>query len=756
MATNFIVINGGIPGQADVNISLNAVVSLTSSVSAATYEWVIVSQPEGAPQVNLDPYEITNPIVSTSPTCSLIPTKEGSYLIRLTLNAGEPDESVATTICAVRELQTGNRIPAPQETTEVNSDEGWAPGAVTKILQRVTRLSDSGIFVAQNDSGGALVPGNVVHMNGMALLGVGDNERYVPTVGKALATDLALVDGPLGVMVGNAAEDPGYISVADGGLCRVMVMGGLPAYAGAGTGGTAGDPIYVSNTGTLSLTAGDFVRQVGDVAKVISDGVYEIAISAGANSIPRGNAAGDLDGMYPDPTVVAIQGNAVAAPATPGHLAYYDGVTTGIKWGPVDLSYSDSVTGTLPAVKGGTGNALYPSAGGIVYGTADSKLDITGPGTAGYLLQSNGAGIPSWLQTVPVNNGGTNANSFTGNRLVATNAAGTALSSFDAGTSGYLLKSNGAGSAPSWIQTVPVTAGGTGSSLSTPIPQYGVVYASTTSAMSVTSAGSLPQALISGAGSGPPQFGALNLSNNTTTSGLLLVDRGGTGKNLYNQAQGGIVYIETDTNLSSGSSPSNFGQLLVSVNPGSGNYAPGWLLGQGSVGHVLRSAGAGAAPSFGQIQSTAFAQASIPYSALISVSSSQTVTGTYTNTTTSYTPMAQVVRALSIGAAYFDIMPQEDGTEFYNRVTTAANNTSANVYIKATITNTSGFSETYVQRFAMPTAHNNNQITGSITFPHWQFFAPINSTYTVTVWAAVGTAGDSFQASEYRLVVSQG
>lgn len=49
----------------------------------------------------------------------------------------------------------------------------------------------------------------------------------------------------------------------------------------------------------------------------------------------------------------------------------------------------------LPVASGGTGGSATPTAGGIVYGTGTVQA-VTTAGTSGQLLQSNGAGTPTW------------------------------------------------------------------------------------------------------------------------------------------------------------------------------------------------------------------------------------------------------------------------------------------------------------------------------------------------------------------------
>jgi hypothetical protein len=62
--------------------------------------------------------------------------------------------------------------------------------------------------------------------------------------------------------------------------------------------------------------------------------------------------------------------------------------------GQADLT--TAVTGTLPIANGGTNNgSLAVTAGGVVY-TDGSKLANVGAGTSGQVLKSNGASVPTW------------------------------------------------------------------------------------------------------------------------------------------------------------------------------------------------------------------------------------------------------------------------------------------------------------------------------------------------------------------------
>lgn len=60
------------------------------------------------------------------------------------------------------------------------------------------------------------------------------------------------------------------------------------------------------------------------------------------------------------------------------------------------LPLSTGVTGTLPIANGGTNSTATPTAGAVPYGTG-TAFAFTSAGTSGQLLKSNGASAPTWV-----------------------------------------------------------------------------------------------------------------------------------------------------------------------------------------------------------------------------------------------------------------------------------------------------------------------------------------------------------------------
>lgn len=240
-----------VPGS-NTNLPIDTIVQLDNQNSGGeiTYTWSILDQPPGAADA-LSSVSVQNPFFT--------PKKEGSYLIRLIVNQGLPTEQEDRVIAAIQQVKTLERIPAAGETTEADSSDGWAT-ATNSYLRRIdTLLGDPGVFVGVNASGGVLTRGDVCRATASSVIKTGlPGQEIVPGFSKALATALASVDEPLVVCDGAVSGAP---SVANGGLMKVRFLG---RYAG-NTGGVAavGDPIYVSDTGTMSLTPGTVKRKLG-------------------------------------------------------------------------------------------------------------------------------------------------------------------------------------------------------------------------------------------------------------------------------------------------------------------------------------------------------------------------------------------------------------------------------------------------------------------------------------------------------------
>ena len=111
----------GVPGS-NADLPINTLVQLNNVGigGEVTYAWSILDQPIGAADA------LSNPAI-VNPTITL--KKEGSYLIRLVVNAGLASEKIDTRVAAVKHLKTRLRVPAAGEKLEVDVVDGWATTA---------------------------------------------------------------------------------------------------------------------------------------------------------------------------------------------------------------------------------------------------------------------------------------------------------------------------------------------------------------------------------------------------------------------------------------------------------------------------------------------------------------------------------------------------------------------------------------------------------------------------------------------------
>ncbi len=127
---------------------------------------------------------------------------------------------------------------------------------------------------------------------------------------------------------------------------------------------------------------------------------------------------------------------ATTSAATPGYvLASLSGIPT---WAPTTTLAN--ISGTLGLTKGGTGNSLSASNGGIVYSDASVLQVLAGTATANKLLVSGASGAPSWsTPTFP------NASATARKIIVSDGTNWTASTETYAtpGTSGNIMQSDG-------------------------------------------------------------------------------------------------------------------------------------------------------------------------------------------------------------------------------------------------------------------------------------------------------------------------
>ena len=116
----------------------------------------------------------------------------------------------------------------------------------------------------------------------------------------------------------------------------------------------------------------------------------------------------------------------------------------------VDLSDTTQTQGALPLGRGGTGDALSPVAGAVVYSTG-TKFALTDPGLPGQFLLSNGTGEPQW-QTVSGSGTVTSVSVATANGFAGTVANPNIAASITLQTTvNGILKGDGTGVSASII-----------------------------------------------------------------------------------------------------------------------------------------------------------------------------------------------------------------------------------------------------------------------------------------------------------------
>lgn len=235
------------------DLPINTLVQLSNADTGGevTYLWEILDQPEGTADV------LSNPAIE-NPTFT--PTKEGSYLLRVTVNDSLASETSNLAIAAVRQLKTDERIPAAMETIEVSTSLGWKP-ATNRLLQVLDDVArDANLIICINPPFAPPTIGDIVRFSDAVTIKTGlPGEEWVMRVETADATVLDNVTGPLGVVVGTpSGAPPGANSLV------IVRCFGLVEVTEAGT-PTINDPVYVDDGAQPALAPGTNSRKIGKV-----------------------------------------------------------------------------------------------------------------------------------------------------------------------------------------------------------------------------------------------------------------------------------------------------------------------------------------------------------------------------------------------------------------------------------------------------------------------------------------------------------
>lgn len=257
----------------DDDRTVGALVTLANVADGdeSTYQWDILSQPPGGT-------DVLSSGSALSPTFT--PTKAGSYLIRLIVDAALATRRENRVIVAVRHQRSGLRAPALGEGTEVQNtgsdSPGWRKSLCDLYALADRTFGDTGRVLVKVS--GTVSPNSVVALQGR-FTGANQyevlpltNNGLVPVVAPVTATEdttKLLVGVVEDVVQANSAPmnangpwaDPFAVVRFFGRPERFLnSMSNIPAEDGATP---DAELVFLSDTGTVSRTPGTYRRALG-------------------------------------------------------------------------------------------------------------------------------------------------------------------------------------------------------------------------------------------------------------------------------------------------------------------------------------------------------------------------------------------------------------------------------------------------------------------------------------------------------------
>ncbi len=281
-----IKINSAAGSRTDIVLGTTVNLANDGLGGESTYLWELLDIPEGSTAV-LSSSSIAAP--------NFVADIEGTYLIKLSVNRLLSDADTDTVVAGVLRYKDSIRVPAAGETTEESTLRGWAKD-VNRALNKLGEVSSDPTSVL-GIAFATLGRGTVAVMDTSTTIRTGTaQEERVPYFKVAVATSATFMDRPLYVVErtpsgGTSASPSNPVYARMYGVVGPIILGG----------GTAGDPVYVTDTGAMSTSPGTHIRRVGNIVYVDSTN-YWVHFNGSL-----GHHEGDLS-FYDSPTITSSNG----------------------------------------------------------------------------------------------------------------------------------------------------------------------------------------------------------------------------------------------------------------------------------------------------------------------------------------------------------------------------------------------------------------------------------------------------------------
>ena len=217
------------------------------------------------------------------------------------------------------------------------------------------------------------------------------------------------------VMTGLIDDDDLQAAAVDGGLAGEIADGTVDANDLASTTVIAGSyttaNITVDADGRITASSNGTVALSGGTTNGVTYWTSTTAVGATAvgatNTVLHGNTGAAptfsavVSADITDGTITGadiLDGTVASADITDGTVTSTDILDATIANADIanaTIVLTTKVTGVLPIANGGTNGTAVPTAGGVPYGTGTAYA-FTAAGTSGQVLKSNGAGAPTW------------------------------------------------------------------------------------------------------------------------------------------------------------------------------------------------------------------------------------------------------------------------------------------------------------------------------------------------------------------------